>query len=206
MTISDVTRSSEENLRTIRAGRDFLDQLQVRPELYWPFLRPCEVKVLMVVDGLNFSDADFGLSTFVRTLLDMPGGYVRFRITLADVGSASATDMLDGEARIVRRITQFKFDNEDHFGPGVYDQVMLFGIATSFPGRGNDASGAPYPADRLSDTELRGLTEFMNAGGGLFATETTDPSAGSSAPLCLELAACASGRARRPRTPTTRSA
>lgn len=166
----DVDWLTEENIRTIKFRQDFIDRLRMRPKIFWPFLKPCEVKVLLVVDGLDFSDDNFGLSTFVRTLLDMPGSYVRFRVTLAHIGSASATEMMDGEARIVRRIPQIRFDNPDHFAVGMYDEVMLFGIAVTFPGRGTAADGKSYPADRLGDMELRALTEFMNAGGGLFAT------------------------------------
>jgi hypothetical protein len=153
---------TEENIRLLRWRNEFLDQVHVKPEIFWPFLRPCDVRILMVVDGLDFSDANFGLSTFVRTLLDTPGNHVRFRITLAHIGNANATQMLDGEPRIVRRITGFRFDNADHFAADMYDEVMLFGIESSFAGRN--------PVDRLADSELRVLTEFMNAGGGLFAT------------------------------------
>jgi hypothetical protein len=170
--MSDVVfnAASEENRRVILAGQQYVEQIHLKPEIHWPFIRPCNVRILIVADGLDFSEADFGLSTFVRTLLDTPGGYVRFRITLAHIANASATQMLAGEPRIERRITQFKFDDPDHFDAGAYDEVMLFGIASAFPGRGTDASGQPYPADRLSTTELSALTQFMNAGGGLFAT------------------------------------
>jgi hypothetical protein len=123
-----------------------------------------------VVDGLDFSDDNFGLATFVRSLLDMPGLYVRFVITLAHIGNPSVTAMMAGEARIARRITQFKFDDPAHFAVDMYDEVMLFGIASFFGGRGTASNGQPYPSDRLADPELRALTDFMNSGGGLFAT------------------------------------
>lgn len=161
---------SEENRRLVEAQRAYADELRAKPERHWPYWGPCDVKVLIVVDGLDFSEGDFGLSTFVRTLLDTPGGYVRFRITLAHIGDVPETSMLAGEPRIVNRITQFKFDDPTHFTKAMYHEVMLFGIAETFAGRGTDAGGDPYPADRLSDTELRALTEFMNDGGGLFAT------------------------------------
>lgn len=162
---------TEENLRTIRASREFLDNVRVKPEVFWPFLRPCQVKVLLLTDGnLDFSEGDFGLSTFVRALLDMPGGYVGFRVTLGHINNVSATQMMDGETRIVRRITGFKFDDTGHFTPDMYDEVWLFGISPSFFGRGTDPRGRPYPSDRLGDGEVRALTEFMNGGGGLFAT------------------------------------
>ena len=171
MTLSARELPADENLRTIDAGRSFVEQAHIKPEAFWPFWGPCQVRLLIVADGsLDFSEGDFGLSTFVRSLLDMPGRYVRFRITLAHINNVSATQMLDSESRIVRRVTGFKFDVADHFKPDMFDEVMLFGILTSAFGRGNDASGQPYPTNRLGDAELRALTQFMNAGGGLFAT------------------------------------
>jgi len=139
---------------------------------FWLFLKPCTVKLLLVTDGgLDFSDAyGFGLAAFVRTLLDMPGRHVRFEITLAHIDVAAANQMMDTKPRIANRITRFRFDKPAHFGSSKYDVVFLFGIKTSFSGRSNDANVAPSPTDRLSDTELRAVTEVMNDGGGLFAT------------------------------------
>lgn len=167
---ADFAQLTDENRRALQFRRDFFDQVHVNPEIFWPFLKPCSVKLLLVVDGLDFSEANFGLSTFVRALLDMPGTYVRFEITLAHIGAASPTQMMEGEARIARRITSFKFDDPSHFDGGMYDEVMLFGIAVTFPGRGTASDGQPYPSDQLAVPELRTLTEFMNSGGGLFAT------------------------------------
>lgn len=161
---------TDENIALIDQRREFLLKYKLEPELFWPFLRPCEVRVLIVVDGLDYSEGGFGLSAFVRSLLDMPGRHVRFRITLAHIGNASATQMMSGEARIVNRITQFKFDNPAHFKPDMYHEVFLFGIAVTFFGRGTASNGQPYPGDRLADPELIALTQHMNGGGGLFAT------------------------------------
>jgi hypothetical protein len=63
--------------------------------------------------------------------------------------------MLDGDPSISRRISEFRFDDTDHFAPDMYDEVWLFGIESA-PG--------------ISDTELRAIAEFMDSGGGLFAT------------------------------------
>lgn len=160
-----------ENIHHLELRQQYLHERFTRPELYWPFLPPCQVKLLIVTDGsLDFSEADFGLSTFVRSLLDTPGRHVRYSITLAHISAVSDLQMLPGEGRIARRITAMKFDSASHFGSAMYDEVFLFGIAPSYGSRGTSADGQPYPADRLADTELRALTEFMNAGGGLFAT------------------------------------
>lgn len=161
---------SAENLRMFNWRQQALHDIIVKPELHWPYLRPCTVRLLIVADGLDFSAQDFGLSTFVQTLLDMPGRHVRFNITLGHIDNVSATQMMGGEPRIARRLTRIRFDDAAHFAPDMYDVVLLFGIAVSFAGRGNNAAGQPYPAERLADMELRRLTEFMNAGGGLFAT------------------------------------
>lgn len=137
-------------------------QLDMSAVIHW--LRPCQVKVLIVVDGLDFSWQNFGLRTFVETLLTA-GSHVRFRITLAHINTPGAGAMMEDHAAIVARIPNFKFDNAAHFGPDKYDVVFLFGIATAFFGRGNG-----YPSNSLSDAELQAIAQFQNSGGGLFAT------------------------------------
>ncbi len=162
---------SAENAALVQRRAIFLNDLRLNEHLFWPFWRPCQVRILMVVDGLNYSEGNFGLSTFVHTLLDMPGNYVRFSITLADIrANVAPADMMAGEPRIAQRITGFKFDNPDHFKADMYHEVMLFGIAQSFFGRGQASNGQPYPTDRLADPELRVLTQHVNNGRGLFAT------------------------------------
>jgi hypothetical protein len=109
-----------------------LHDIIVKPELHWPYLRPCTVRLLIVADGLDFSAQDFGLSTFVQTLLDMPGRHVRFNITLGHIDNVGANEMMGGEPRIARRITRLRFDDAAHFATDMYDVVLLFGIAVSF--------------------------------------------------------------------------
>ncbi len=138
---------------------------RINPDLINPVLfPPCEVDILIVADGsIYFDDSDFGLETFVRTLLTSPGSYVEFNITLAhrdepDEFSSLPTDrqMLNYVSDIARRIKGFEFDDSSHFGSDMYDQVWLFGI--------NGSRNAP------TDSELRAISEFMDGGGGLFAT------------------------------------
>ncbi len=165
---------SEQNRMLLEFRNRFDRGVDLNPDLFWPFLRPCTVKVLIVADGLDFSDGDFGLSTFVRTLLDITGRHVRFQITLAHIFDAADSQMMNQapniETRIANRITRFRFDNPAHFGADMYDVVFLFGVAPSFAGRGFDSAGDPSPNDRLSDTEIRALALYMNGKGGLFAT------------------------------------
>lgn len=141
------------------------------PEKLIPILfRPCRVRVLLVTDGgLDFGVGNFGLRTFVQTLLTMPGAYVRFQITVAHIDNVSDPAVMVGEPGIARSIKQFKFDDASHFAPDMYDQVWLFGIDTFYV-RGNDTNGNPYPSNQLSTAELNVLAQFMNGGGGLFAT------------------------------------
>jgi hypothetical protein len=141
------------------------------PERLIPILfKPCRVRVLLVTDGgLDFSLGDFGLRTFVQTLLTMPGAYVRFQITVAHIDNVSDDAVMVGHPGIVRSIKQFKFDDPSHFAPDMYDQVWLFGIET-FYSRGNDPNNNPYPSNQLSTAELNVLAQFMDGGGGLFAT------------------------------------
>lgn len=172
--ITPLPHLSEQNRLLLEFRNRFDRGVDLNPDLFWPFLRPCTVKVLIVADGLDFSEAGGGLSTFVRTLLDTPGRYVRFQITLAHIFDAADSQMMNQapniETRIANRITRFRFDNPAHFGADMYDVVFLFGIATSFAGRGVDSTGDPSPNDRLSDTEIRALALYMNGRGGLFAT------------------------------------
>ncbi len=167
---TNLSHLTPDNLQHLQLRQDYLAKELIHPELFWPYLRPCSVKLLVVVDELNFSEANFGLASFIRILLDMPGRHVRFDITLAHIDSASSAEMMGSETRIAHRITHFKFDDPAHFGPSMYDEVFLLGLATFFSGRGIASDGQPYPFDSLAAPELRALTQFMNAGGGLFAT------------------------------------
>jgi hypothetical protein len=158
-------------LEEIRLREQFRRDVLLDPVFHFPFFRPCSNRVLLVADGgLDFSEGDFGLSTFVRTLLTTPGRYVRHEITLGHIAAVGGTSLMSGEPRIANRIPSFRFDDPNHFAPDRYDVVMLFGIATANSGRGTASDGKPYPADRLADPELAALTAFMNGGGGLFAT------------------------------------
>ncbi len=154
---------------------DNIEALKLRDKVYLDYLdgpvsryfwRPCTVRVLIVVDGLDYSPANgFGLSQFVTAILST-GWYVRFAITLADIRDVdlNSAGMLPGETRIVNRIDRFRFDNADHFAPDRYDVVFLFGIADNFTGT------AGRTETTLTNAELQAIGEFQNRGGGLFAT------------------------------------
>ena len=129
--------------------------------LFW---RPCTVRILMVADSfLYFSDEDFGLSDLIGILKNENLSYVRFNITVAHRGNPTDVRMGVGNADISGQIKNFKFDDSDDFDPATYDQVWLFAAQRS-------SKTASDWTNRLNDGELRVLMEFMEAGGGVFAT------------------------------------
>lgn len=152
--------SENRHLASLISKREWLRRF--RPgDLDHVLFRPCQVDVLLVADGiLQFNTGDFGLQAFVETLLQPPGPYVRFNVTLAHRGFGQFSQILRDHSRVKRVISQFRFDDSTHFDPETFDQVWLFGFNSSA-----NASG-PEP----SNAELRVLTEFMDDGGGLFAT------------------------------------
>lgn len=149
-----LTPFAERELRDFVERRDTLHVLE--PDLlYRRWWRPCRVRVLLVTDGgLDYGSGGFGLRTFVSTLLS--GTYPAwFQVTIAHRRFRNGDAMMDGDARIDRRITNFRFDDRGHFGTDDYDQLWMFGIESS-PG--------------IVDAEVRAIAEFMDAGKGVFAT------------------------------------
>lgn len=144
---------------------DTIDNFRINPALYDKLLwRPCTVNILMVADNfLYFSDEDFGLSDLIGILKNEDLSYARFNITVAHRNNPSDVRMGVGNADISGQIKNFKFDDSDDFGPATYDQVWLFGSQRS-------AKDGTDWTNRLTDSELRVLMEFMDAGGGVFAT------------------------------------
>lgn len=157
----------------LEARKDRLDLLKDDPRLIYPWLmRRCKVRVLLVADGLDFSEGGFGLSTFVKTLIGAGFWHAYFEITLAHLDSYVSDDaVMVGQPGIHRSIKGFVFDNPSYFTPTMYDVVYLFGISTDLSGFAPRAANpTQYPADRLGDAELTNLSLFQDGGGGLFAT------------------------------------
>ena len=112
-----------------------------------PIFRFCQVKMLIVIDGSgDFTEtAGFGLGKFLKAF-QTPVPFTYFTIDKANRGSdASATTGFEN----------FKFDKAG-LNLNNYDVIWLFGVDN----RGNN----------LTAGELRKLSEFMNNGGGVFAT------------------------------------
>lgn len=129
---------------------EFEPQFPVRP--WWPWLWTlCPQRILMVCDGtLDFSTNGFGLTEVVNNVLKVyVPGYRVPTITTAHRGGGTAN------------ITNFKFDVAPpapykQFNFTNYDQLWLFGFQTAGSG--------------LTSAELQAIADFMDAGGGVFAT------------------------------------
>ncbi len=113
----------------------------------------CPQRILMVTDGaLNFSAAAFGLSEFVEIVRAAGHCVHRAHRGLGDKDPQSAGVTIEGD---------FVFTTEN---PPVttehYDQLWLFGI------EGGDEKYDSY----LSEDEQKVIAQFMQCGGGVFAT------------------------------------
>ncbi len=148
---------------------------------FLPWKRPCPQKILMVTDGYvgsflngSFSNYYFGLSAVVDTLLDQSEYFVNFQLTLAhrqiDTNKPAGPVTSPAYKRYGPNFENFRFTTNANdiktnrrFDIYDYDQIWLFGVR----GDVNDS-------DRLDDQELSLLTEWMDKGGGLFATGDHD--------------------------------
>lgn len=134
----------------IRQKPEFLQV--IKPKWWW--FKPCEVNVLLVADGsLNFEEEGFGLSEFITAFnkLEQQSLWnVNYKVTVAHRGGVTP---FNPNPVIVNRLANFNFDSSVVLNQ--FDQVWLFGIN----------SGAS-----LTAAEIAKLENYMNGGGGLFAT------------------------------------
>src|SRR5205085_1929734 len=108
----------------------------------------CRTPILLVADGfLDFGHHFFGLSRLVEALRQSSRPRAEIVVSTAHRGERS--DGREAEDYL------FKFEKEA-FGIDRYEQVWLFGY--------ENKNGA------LTESELKILAEFMNQGGGVFAT------------------------------------
>lgn len=134
------------------------------------FLRPCRVKILIVVDGfpgsflnISFSHSYFGLSAVLDTLRDNPEYFVKFDVTRAhrqtDTFKPDPVNDPLLHARYGPHFENFRF-TQPGFDINVYDQVWLFG-----------ARQDPSDPQGMTTAELAVLARWMDEKqGGLFAT------------------------------------
>ncbi|RYY73332.1 MAG: hypothetical protein EOO52_18180 [Gammaproteobacteria bacterium] len=127
------------------------------------------VKVLIVTDGGGgfkhsikiggqFFNA-FHLGEFVDVLQETDWNGFSLQITKAHRENVVASD-------IGADLVNFKFDAHDL---SVYDEILLFPIL-----RDGDSiavpAGQPFRSSNATDAEVKAIAEFMDAGGGVFAT------------------------------------
>lgn len=127
-------------------------------------LPPTVIRVLIVADKnsgftIDFGDGDFGLSEFIKALeinsVNL-GLYVDFKITKVHRAKVD-----DSEVK-----TDFQFNKPEMFNPKDYDEIWFFGMSRFVDPKD------PEFKDSLSlkDDELRIISQFMDNGGGVFAT------------------------------------
>ena len=120
----------------------------------WWWWRRCNIKVLIVCDGgLNFGTGSGGLSEFLTTFNRLQAStWNNYQLTLGHRQPIVATSP---NPLVVNTITTpFNFQTSVNLND--YDQVWLFGILSGLSG---------LPANELTVVE-----NYMNNGGGLFAT------------------------------------
>lgn len=130
--------------------RDLDIRERLTPEAVFDFrwLFRCQVKILVVTDsgsGGYGTVAGFHLGQVLDVVNDDPWSHIQFDFT-------KAHRQVTGEAGV---IDNFRFDGHNL---AQYSQIWMFGIHREGAG------------DPLSEAELRAVSEFMDAGGGVFAT------------------------------------
>lgn len=126
-------------------------------DLVVKWVRPCRPRILMLVDGLDYQPGNgFGLWRFLHGLTVAPGVATKPILTLAHRGvHASPTVTVGPDTYTI--VNNFNFSTAT---PPVtlanYDQIWIFGI-----------NGGAFS---LSNAEVAVVSEFMNGGGGVFAT------------------------------------
>lgn len=126
-------------------------------DLVIDWFRECTPKILVVTDNLNYSaDSDFGLTEFVKTLRSSAiHGMTPIVVTaqFSPFGTLSY-DMA------TQHIANYKFTDPTHgLLKSRYDVVFILSINGEFGPKLTDEVGA-----------LNAVVQFMQAGGGLFAT------------------------------------
>jgi hypothetical protein len=128
------------------------------------------IRILFVIDGrivLSKDAQSFGLGYVLETLADQSGWWVSFEVDVAKRDGCLQTEDLGGY--------ELKYHNFRFTDPGFdldsYDQVWLFGDQ---PSQQDGADGVTTDNDiaafALAPAERKLLAEWMDRGGGVFAT------------------------------------
>jgi hypothetical protein len=146
------------------------------PDLYgkWgvvpgPWLFRTRLRILFVMDGridTGRTSGCFGLGLVIETLRDDSfAWWVRFEVDV--VRRDNGARRLCGAASPYETAASFNFRfTQQGFDINAYDQVWFFGdFPANDPDDPNDAKYSP-----LTDAELKLIAEWMDRGGGVFAT------------------------------------
>ena len=139
---------TDARVAAVQEIRQRQQEYEADPSARPVLLQPCEIKILMVTDGVggfivgSFGVADFGLRALLGELAVPPNPWVRFEVT-------KAHRRTDPNAHI----SDFRFDAIDL---SQYDEIWLFAVERA--------------GTEISESELRVVAEFMDNGGGVFAT------------------------------------
>ncbi|MEM1276439.1 MAG: hypothetical protein AAGH74_07925 [Pseudomonadota bacterium] len=123
----------------------FRDQV-IRTGFDYKLLFGCRIKVLMVTDGSDFDDGSgYHLSEVIKAITDDLPSYLTIEIKTAEhhSGSASGAD--------------YSNLNLANHNLSQYDQIWFFAVS-------------PSTTSGLTDAEVSAVWEFMQGGGGIFAT------------------------------------
>lgn len=146
----------------------------------WPWLFSQDLKILFVIDGaVTLSTIGFGVGKVLDILRDPAyAWWVDFEVDVAQrsgenpptVPASPAVNPSPGPYD--PKYTGFRFD-QPGFDINTYDQVWFFGF---HPGNDNglDTNITLAKFTPLSNPELKIIAEWMDAGGGVFATGDHD--------------------------------
>jgi hypothetical protein len=144
-------------------------------EVYRPWMRSPRVRILMVTDGEGMFNTNtrFGLGHVIEILADDPWWWVNFDVTTAHrdnvpfgltqanrglaayAGRAASPGRPALPAKALFFDVKFAGDPRAELALGNFDEIWLFGIASSSPA--------------LTAAEITALRSFMNGGGGVLA-------------------------------------
>lgn len=133
-------------------------------------LWPVTIRILFVIDGritLNKDDIQFGLGYVLDTLRAVWSWWVGFEVDIATREESISSDALGTNSV---KYCAFKFTQAD-FDIDRYDQIWFFADQPN-DNDGSDATTDAHilPPYTLVDEELRIIAEWMDHGGGVFAT------------------------------------
>lgn len=130
-----------EQLNVKQAQAELRNQLPTN-KLIFSLFKECTPKILVYTDGLSYGGSDFGLSDFINTL---KGTVVHGMSPIVKTAHSGAT---------AADYTNFIFTSST-LSKNKYDVLFLFGYS----------SGGSLPP-----AEISVISQFMNDGGGVFAT------------------------------------